>query len=71
MSEGPSKQPGTARLHVCPTCRRSFTFPGGQEPAWFPFCCDRCQWVDLGKWFAGHYRVSEDLRADEGPKRSE
>jgi endogenous inhibitor of DNA gyrase (YacG/DUF329 family) len=29
-----------------------------------PFCSDRCQLVDLGRWFAEDYRISEPLRPD-------
>ena len=29
-----------------------------------PFCCDRCQWRDLGRWFNEEYRVSEPISAD-------
>jgi endogenous inhibitor of DNA gyrase (YacG/DUF329 family) len=29
-----------------------------------PFCSNRCQLVDLGRWFAEDYRISEPLRPD-------
>jgi uncharacterized protein len=29
-----------------------------------PFCSERCQLVDLGRWFAEDYRISEPLRPD-------
>ncbi len=45
----------------CATC--------GQESAFFsppvgPFCSDRCQLIDLGRWFSEEYRISEPLRPD-------
>jgi len=27
-------------------------------PAWRPFCSERCRMADLGRWFAGDYRVA-------------
>lgn len=35
----------------CPICRKP------AEPRWRPFCSRRCADVDLGRWFAGLYRV--------------
>lgn len=40
---------------VCPTCRKT-AMPG---PKWFPFCSERCQLVDLGKWLAEDFKISE------------
>jgi hypothetical protein len=45
----------------CATCGASSDFfakPVG------PFCSDRCQLADLGRWFAEDYRISEPLRPD-------
>ncbi|MEI6713976.1 MAG: DNA gyrase inhibitor YacG [Verrucomicrobiota bacterium] len=42
----------------CPTCKTPtdyFEKPVG------PFCSNRCQMVDLGKWLNEEYRVSEPL----------
>lgn len=47
--------------HRCPTCRRAAApseHPVRDWPA-FPFCTQRCQLVDLGKWFDEQYRISE------------
>lgn len=30
------------------------------DPAWDPFCSERCKMADLGRWFAGHYRIAGD-----------
>ena len=45
----------------CPTCRKM-----GQ---WFmaasgPFCSQRCQLVDLGKWFDQEMVITDPLRPD-------
>jgi endogenous inhibitor of DNA gyrase (YacG/DUF329 family) len=47
------------RTLSCPTCHSPsdyFAKPVG------PFCSDRCQMVDLGKWMNEEYRVSESLK---------
>jgi endogenous inhibitor of DNA gyrase (YacG/DUF329 family) len=46
---------------LCATCGKPtqyFAEPFG------PFCSNRCQMVDLGKWLGEEYRVSEPLRPD-------
>ena len=51
----------TPNLVPCPICgavTEFFSAPMG------PFCSDRCKMVDLGRWFAEDYRISEPLRPD-------
>jgi endogenous inhibitor of DNA gyrase (YacG/DUF329 family) len=48
----------------CPTCSH-VTVKAGNK--FFPFCCERCQLVDLGKWFDEEYRVPEEPDAKGGP----
>ncbi len=38
---------------LCVQCR---TQP--VDPAWRPFCSERCRLLDLGNWVAGRYRVA-------------
>ncbi len=38
----------------CPSCRK--TAAKGDNKV-FPFCSERCQLVDLGKWLNEEYRV--------------
>jgi endogenous inhibitor of DNA gyrase (YacG/DUF329 family) len=49
----------------CPTCREP---AARQQNRFFPFCSERCKWVDLGRWMAEDYRIpvapEED---DDGP----
>ncbi|MGH9313522.1 MAG: DNA gyrase inhibitor YacG [Vicinamibacterales bacterium] len=40
---------------VCVHCRRA-----PADPAWRPFCSERCRLADLGKWLSGDYRVAGD-----------
>jgi len=44
-----------ATLPPCPICRRpAAALPGNRS---YPFCSDRCRFLDLGKWMGGQYRV--------------
>jgi uncharacterized protein len=37
---------------VCAYCRRRPV-----DPAWRPFCSERCKLADLGRWFSADYRI--------------
>jgi endogenous inhibitor of DNA gyrase (YacG/DUF329 family) len=39
------------RAH-CPICRQRLTVA-----TWRPFCSERCQRIDLGRWLDGRYRI--------------
>jgi len=39
---------------VCAYCRRRPV-----DPAWRPFCGERCKLADLGRWLSGDYRIPE------------
>jgi len=43
--------------HVCPSC----TAKAEVESPTFPFCSNRCQQVDLNKWFSGNYIISRPI----------
>ncbi len=45
----PSEQ---APAPVCVYCRRRPV-----DPAWRPFCSERCKLLDLARWADGDYRV--------------
>ena len=45
----------------CPTCGMVFEVERREDAKTRPFCSDRCQQVDLGKWLDGTYRTSESL----------
>jgi len=38
----------------CPTCGKPVEW---KENPFRPFCSERCQLVDLGRWVEGEYRV--------------
>jgi endogenous inhibitor of DNA gyrase (YacG/DUF329 family) len=40
----------------CPNCEKGAA-PRGKN-RWFPFCCERCRTLDLGKWLNEEYAIS-------------
>ena len=47
----------TPKALFCPTCRKVVL----ADAADFPFCCDRCRILDLGKWASGGYVISSPI----------
>jgi tRNA threonylcarbamoyladenosine biosynthesis protein TsaE len=45
----------------CPTCGRDVPAAAAD----FPFCSERCRRADLGRWFAGKYRLTRHAGDDE------
>jgi endogenous inhibitor of DNA gyrase (YacG/DUF329 family) len=45
---------------LCVLCRRHPV-----DPAWRPFCSERCKRQDLARWADGSYRVPGERLADE------
>ncbi len=45
----------------CPLCRNETYWrdANGQENPWRPFCSERCQMIDLGKWASEEYCLSQ------------
>lgn len=52
-----NKDPKDVRILRCPICRTLVTASGED----YPFCSDRCQQIDLGKWASGVYRISSPV----------
>ncbi len=52
---------------TCPVCGKP------AEPAFKPFCSQRCRQVDLYRWLSGTYRIpgAERPGAEEGKNQSE
>ncbi len=46
-----------AKRQTCRACGERITEAGEH----FPFCSERCQYADLGKWFDESYRVSRPI----------
>ena len=56
---------GGVRFQVamkCPTCGKSIEW---KDNPFRPFCSERCQLVDLGKWVEGEYRVPGEALPNE------
>jgi len=51
----------------CPTCKRETKKAGNTL---YPFCSERCQMADLGRWLAEEYRVPEEPDASGGGAES-
>jgi len=51
----------------CPTCRKPTEW---KENPFRPFCSERCQLVDLGRWVEGEYRVPGDPVPNEQTDRT-
>ena len=41
------------KISFCPICKLEVK---RTEPC-FPFCCERCQTIDLGRWADGSYSI--------------
>jgi uncharacterized protein len=54
-----------ARILRCPSCREPVPTEDGARPRSFPFCCDRCQLSDLGRWFGQEYSVPAPIGPDD------
>ena len=49
-------------MRKCPLCRRETTW---EDNPWRPFCSERCQMIDLGRWAAEEYRMPLAETAEE------
>jgi len=48
----------------CPICQRPSAW---EENRFRPFCSERCQMVDLGRWVQGDYRASAEPIGEDTP----
>jgi uncharacterized protein len=46
----------------CPICKRPVDM--SRSNGFRPFCSERCQMIDLGKWAGGDYNVESGKGAD-------
>lgn len=52
------------RAYRCATCKRDVPCTG-DLPALYPFCCERCRLVDLGKWLRENCAIDRDLTPED------
>lgn len=45
----------------CPICKNDVD----RNNKYFPFCCERCQLLDLYAWLNGEYYISEPYYGEE------
>jgi endogenous inhibitor of DNA gyrase (YacG/DUF329 family) len=51
----------------CATCKAAVAIVD-PRPKHFPFCSERCQLIDLGRWLDEEFRISEPAgTADQAP----
>jgi len=46
--------------HRCPNCRKvinSALLEQSRREKFYPFCCERCKFIDLGRWLDAKYRI--------------
>jgi endogenous inhibitor of DNA gyrase (YacG/DUF329 family) len=51
---------------TCPICDRRLEGPVDKWPQ-FPFCCQKCKLVDLGRWLSGGYGMPKDEEENDLP----
>ncbi|MDP9172736.1 MAG: DNA gyrase inhibitor YacG [Planctomycetota bacterium] len=54
----------------CPICKKHvFSRDDPVAPnRFFPFCGERCQLIDLGRWLDGKYQFPVEEPLDDGPE---
>jgi uncharacterized protein len=50
-----------ARTRRCTGCGKRYRYASLKDHPWHPFCSERCQTIDLGKWLSSDYAIVEDL----------
>jgi uncharacterized protein len=58
--------PATNEAPLCVNCRLKPV-----DPAWRPFCSERCKILDLARWADGTYKVAAEPVGDDESKKSE
>lgn len=53
----------------CPTCGKEIVW--GEKSPYRPFCCKRCQLIDLGEWADEEKRIPSDDDLSESESWSE
>jgi len=50
------------RIIQCPTCKKTTIF--SPKNSWRPFCSEKCQLIDLGRWFEEDYNLPDESPND-------
>lgn len=54
---------------ACPTCGKPVVW--GEQSPFRPFCCKRCQLIDLGEWAAEEKRIASNNDLSDSEEWSE
>jgi endogenous inhibitor of DNA gyrase (YacG/DUF329 family) len=55
----------------CPICKKPVVAPTDSETkSAYPFCSERCQLIDLGRWLDGKYQIPTTPADDESDSES-
>ena len=50
------------RLVACPTCKKLIEYSINNK--FRPFCCERCQMIDLGDWANENFKIPDNKPAE-------
>ena len=51
------------RLVACPTCKKPIEYSVNNK--FRPFCCERCQMIDLGDWANENFKIPDKTILDD------
>jgi uncharacterized protein len=57
------------RIVNCPTCGKQVNWE--QSSRFRPFCCERCQLIDLGDWLGERHRIAGQELVDQVPESND
>ena len=52
-----------SRLVACPTCKKLIEYSINNK--FRPFCCERCQMIDLGDWANENFKIPDKKILDD------
>jgi endogenous inhibitor of DNA gyrase (YacG/DUF329 family) len=58
----------------CPNCKKVIIktlLEQGRREKFYPFCCERCKFIDLGRWLDAKYKIVSELKDKEQPDGDE
>jgi endogenous inhibitor of DNA gyrase (YacG/DUF329 family) len=56
--------------HRCPNCRKVINralLEQSRRGKFYPFCSERCKFIDLGRWLDAKYKIVSELK-DQQPE---
>lgn len=57
--------------HCCPICGQNTGHEKyGKPDPYYPFCSERCRWIDLGHWMNGHYYLEAPIDEESNSEQS-